>query len=1285
LKSAFAIAFVCIFACAVTSFAQTSNSTIGGTVSDASGALIPGVTVTATNIQTGIVNNTVTNESGAYQFASLQPGTYKLSAELPGFQSRTYNDVSLGSSTQLRLNFSLQVAGGAQSVDVNVAVDTLLATSSASVGGVLPEYKVRDLPLAARSVLDLTQTTAGTEGSNFAGARVGQVSTRLNGVNVDDGRYQNGVYSATVMSADLIDEVHVIVAPADAETGRGSGQVQASMRAGTNQFRGSLFWINRNSALDSNSWFNNFKGLPVNYINRNDFGGRIGGPIIKNKTFFFFLYEGQREAQRTSVTNNVWTDSARQGNFRYFPGVQSANALQANSTVDLRGNPILNGQPATPSLFSVFTKDSLRTGFDPTGYIKKVIGIMPAANDFTVGDGLNTAGFTWTQHSIGAETPFSQAVDVPRNQYNVRLDHNFSSNNKVFFTMSREHTWADSQNTTYPAGYHGLTDRTPRVYTSSFVSTLSPTILNEARFGLRIGSQDGYAAYDTPAVKSDLFNFLPKAGGVTYLPLVPVGGSTNNVTNQTVGSRTQRSPLYQFGDTLSWTHGKHAFKGGAEFRSGWSRSMQADGGAVPLVNFGAGGQAISGINSTAIPGLSGPDQTSAQNLLNALAGSVSTVQQAFFLNDSKDLAFKSAFEQTVTPPGKYRENHQRESSAFFKDDWKVRQNLTLNIGLRWDYYGVPWEKNGLAGTPIGQGTGLFGVSGTGFADMFQPGHLAGSLTTVQLVGKNSPHPGQQMYKDDWNNFGPAVGLSWNLPWLGKDKTVLRVGYGVSYQGGGRAVDLDRIMGGVPGADDPETFSTSNYLDLTKITLPLQRAVPFQPVPLTDRTKGIEAFDPNTVTPYVQNWNLEIQRELAKNLTVEVRYVGSKGTRLYGETPLNEVNVFENGILDAFKITRAGLNASLFDKMLNNINIGGGATTVNGTTETGSMALRQNATTRTQIANGDVGAFAAFLNSTTVGTNVAGGLLRTNGFAENFIVVNPQFNTALSGSPSAPYNALLNWNPGNSTYHSMQLQVTKRLSQGFTNQTSWTWSRTIGEADADTNVQYRTLRNRSLNKQLLGFHRTYDFRSNGTFDLPFGPNRSLLANAPHFVSRIVERWQLGGIFGWTSGAPLSLSSSRSAFNQITSGPPNIVGNFPKSLGGVKELPGGVVNYLSGFTQVTDPSVAGVTALQSTQGSFTAKAIRDANGNLVLVNAQPGDLGTLGLKWIEGPANLHFDVNVIKRVRITEQKEFELRVDALNVLNHPIFGNPTLDINNASFGRITTATGTRSFTINTRLNF
>src|SRR5262245_39275463 len=239
-------------------FAQTSNATLGGTVSDASGALIPGATITAANTQTGIVSSVVSNEAGAYQFASLQTGVYKVSSQLPGFQTRTYSDVGLGVSQQVRLNFVLQVGSVTQAVEVTVAADTLIATSSSSVGAVLPEYKVSELPLATRNVLDLVGTTAGTNGNlSFAGGRSGQINTTRDGIVVSDGRYlaTNGAYSATYASPDLVEEMRVIVAPADAETGRGSGQVQMVTRSGTNQYRGAAFWLNSNSALGANSWF----------------------------------------------------------------------------------------------------------------------------------------------------------------------------------------------------------------------------------------------------------------------------------------------------------------------------------------------------------------------------------------------------------------------------------------------------------------------------------------------------------------------------------------------------------------------------------------------------------------------------------------------------------------------------------------------------------------------------------------------------------------------------------------------------------------------------------------------------------------------------------------------------------------------------------------------------------------------------------------------------------------------------------------------------------------------
>src|SRR5919204_5345001 len=219
------IVFLVAIAMITTASAQTSNATVGGTVSDASGALIPGVSITATNTLTGIATTTLTNEAGAYNFPSLQaPGTYKISAELSGFQTNVYERVTLQLAAQVRLNFTMQVSSLSQSIEVSAAPEASLAASSSAIGDVIPENKVRDLPLASRNVLDLTRTTAGAVGSNFGGARSNFVNVTRDGVSVLDGRGGGGVNSVVYTSPDLVEEMRIIVAPADAESGRGNGQ-----------------------------------------------------------------------------------------------------------------------------------------------------------------------------------------------------------------------------------------------------------------------------------------------------------------------------------------------------------------------------------------------------------------------------------------------------------------------------------------------------------------------------------------------------------------------------------------------------------------------------------------------------------------------------------------------------------------------------------------------------------------------------------------------------------------------------------------------------------------------------------------------------------------------------------------------------------------------------------------------------------------------------------------------------------------------------------------------------
>lgn len=1271
-------------------FAQTSNATLGGTVADGTGALIPGVTVTATNTQTGIVSTNLSNEAGAYQFASLQTGVYRVSAELAGFQTQTYNSVSLGVSQQVRLNFVLQIGSVTQAVEVTVDADTLIATTSSSIGTVLPEYKVRDLPLPSRNVFDLLTTTAGTQSSAgfqgvFAGNRLIAVNTTRDGMNVGEGRYDNGAFSATYTSPDLVEEVRIIVSSADAEAARGSGQVQMTTRSGTNQFRGSVFWANRNSALDANSWRNNLDGVGKDYLNRNQFGGRIGGPIIRNKTFFFFLYEGQRSVERTSVTATVLTAQARQGNFRYFPGVQNGNVFSSIPTVDAQGNPLRPaGATGDVQSFNVFTRDPLRTRMDPSGHIQMVLSRMPLPNDFTVGDGLNTAGHRWVRRVSGTDSTFGNGVNVNRDQFNLRIDHNLNSRHKLSVIGTREKDWSVVNPALWPGGFNGEINRLPDLYNLSFVSTLSPSTINEFRAGRRrsiqwfwsamtINGPDGQlrkapkTMRDTEEGK-EAFALIPQSNGIPYLPKTTIFPEHYIATTTSTGRGTV-SPLTQVSDTVSWTIGQHAFKGGFEGRTtGTIGGSNTD--TWPRVLLGAGGVPVTGIDAAGVPGLTGDSQNLARNLLTDLNGSVGSIVQGFMLSNPANPVFKPYPEESL----RYREFKQNEWGIFFKDDWKMRPNLTLNVGLRYDFYGVPYDGRGILGNPVGGSAGLFGISGTGFADMFQPGRLNGQLTVIELVGKNSPHPEKQLHKDDWNNFAPAAGLSWSLPWFGRDKTVLRAGYGISYIGAARLFNgVNQQQESLPGTQLFVSPVFSTYTSLADVRLPLSHSVvPLTPLPLnTSRTELLHAFADDRVVPYIQNFNVELQRELVRNLTFEVRYIGSKSTKLFAGIPLNTVNIFENGLLDAFNVTRAGGDAPLFDRMLRGLNLGLGA--VNGTTVTGSASLRQNTIFRSFISNGDIGQFADALNRNTVATGEGGGLIRNGGLPENFIVVNPQFN-----------EVVLHGNPGNSTYHSMQLQVTKRLSQGFTNQTSYTWSRTIGEADGDGVLNYLNPRDRSHNKSLLGFHRTHSFISNGTFELPFGPNRRLLGSAPAIVQRLTERWQLGANLNLSSGQPLTITSSTSSIHQGTIDTPVIVGNFPKSSGKVTRVSNGVI-YFDGIQQVVDPARAGVTPLQSTQTGFSNRAIADAQGNLLLVNQAPGQFGTLGQRWVEGPGYVGLDVNMIKRVRIDERREFEFRLDAINLLNRPNFGNPTLDINNTSFGRITTATGARSFVVNARVNF
>src|SRR5262245_12544250 len=350
-----------VFFVSTLGFSQSSNGTISGTVSDASGAVIPGVSVTATNNATGVVTTVLSNDAGVYNFASLLPGTYKISGMLPGFQTQTFNDVQLGNAGQLRINFTIQVAAAAQAVEVTVEAANLITTSSSSVGAVLPQRQIQDLPLVSNNVLDLVSTMGGTymtndkvfgaEQTNFAGVSARDVNISRDGISVNNQRWPNGLETPTKMNPDLVGEIRMILAPVDAEMGRGNGQIQIMTRSGTNEFHGSATWNVQNTALDANTWQNNSRRITAPWRNAHDYSLAYGGPIKKNKTFFYTVWNQLIVQSRQEVFPTVLTDCARLGIFRYYDGFINGNAKQPDNLVGgfpVRATVNADGSPKSP-------------------------------------------------------------------------------------------------------------------------------------------------------------------------------------------------------------------------------------------------------------------------------------------------------------------------------------------------------------------------------------------------------------------------------------------------------------------------------------------------------------------------------------------------------------------------------------------------------------------------------------------------------------------------------------------------------------------------------------------------------------------------------------------------------------------------------------------------------------------------------------------------------------------------------------------------------------------------
>jgi hypothetical protein len=1330
---------------------------------------------------------------------------------LPGFQKETYAKVELGNAVTVRLNFTLNVASQAQNVEVTVAADTLLATSSPTIGQVMSEKKVSELPVVGNNVLDMLSVLGGIDnlvltGANpQAGHAFGRESTTIAGVSaqdtpvlrdgimVSDTRWPTGINTNSVINPDMVGEIRLIVAPVDAEFGRGNGAIQITTRSGTNQYRGAATWSLLSSAMNANTWTNNQTRTPLNWLANNQGTASFGGPIIKNKTFFYALWDMNFNRQRAYQASSVLTPCARNGIFRYFDGWNNAGynattiaagATPTRATVNIDGSPANitttpTGAPSQLRYISVFGPvaftggapnadcsnatitgpawDQFRTHRDTTGLIDRTIAFMPMPNDWNAInngaiDGLNTASYRTLARFRGADNLFSVGEATgDRRQINVRIDHNFSQRHRANGAFTIERVSSDDVPAALPGTWSNQNFHRPKTVSFGFVSTLSATLVNEAKFGYRFSGTNVVAPWDRPENYPSITKYLPpNVNGFQILPDIAGGvGLCSPITGGrppgtcTVGgpnganlttTATDASPTWTYGDSVSWTKGKHTVKIGGEFRfnSTFTQGSAPGGGffqnnktqvvvvagAAPNAPLQVSGPTAIANTNPAMTGLGSLSATKAQNLLNFLAGSISSINNEYFLNRPTDTSFADFRTSNLIPNTVL----QREFDIFGKDDYKVNKNLTLNLGFRYEWYGVPFSPVGLAAAAVGGGAAGFGISGRDFSGWMNPGARA-DTTVFQFVGKNSPHSGQLPYKNDWKNFGPAIGFAYQLPWLGEGKTTIRGGYQITYQGGGRFSTLENALTQPPGRVYAGIYtgtSTTPYLDLTSVTAatvptPLPPGVaPLTPIPITDRSQTGNFFDPNYTSPYVQNLTLSVTRAIRPNVTLDVRYIGTLARRLYSQINLNSPNFLYNGLGAEFDKIRAGGESALLDKLMNGVNIcavgcagtfDAIGTTVNGVPQTAALQMRSSPTFSTNLAQGNWSGVASSLNTLdytkvncpTAGTAgncglpdvansvVRGAVLRVTGTPENFIATNPQF-------------ATVNWfsNMDNTNYHSLQLEATLRPTHGFSGTANYTFSRNLG-------IQGNTFTNpvdRHGDYSIVLNNHPHILRTNGNVELPIGPGKLLLGKSHGVLARAIEGWRFGSIYTLSSGPWASITAQSMLYGN---GVPDVAD--PALL---KELLGNAgvkwgVRSPSGTTiegdffdrtkwvKVADPQCANVTALQNLNGGAvprctlqavarvvpagTAGAIplTDGSGNfgkIVLQNPLPGRRGNLGQNVVRTIPVWRFDSNLTKGFNITETKSLQFRLDVFNILNNSQAAAPNLSINTSTtpFGQI-----------------
>jgi hypothetical protein len=1263
-----ALAAIMLFSASL-AVAQITVTALRGVVKDPSAAVMPNVDLKLKDTATGIEKATKTGEDGSFLFSNLVTGTYQLTAVAPGFQTAVYDSIVVNTGRTTDLPVKMEIGRVTDTVTVEAAAVQLELTSN-TISTTIKNTSILTLPYSSRDSLyfALLMPGAGSAGGDryttFNGLPNASLNISVDGINNNSQRFKSGgtsFFQFAPTRIDAMEEITVSTSGMGAESaGQGAMSIQMVTKRGTDRYRFRLLEQWHNEFL--NAWpyttklASHYDPTSIKPKTRQNYAvASAGGPALpfinyfKDKLFFFAYFEANPTPTTSRRSNTMLQHEALTGIYRF---IDKSGVTRTLNVLDVAGAA------------------GFRTAIDPT--IKGMLDQITATESTPGTSFQDSTTYPFQRTMYWNYSPYSRAF-YPT----VRLDYQIKPSISWHGTWNYRDSLFDGA-PNYPGEeafkssfYEGVSTANVWVISNAVDWTISPRMVNNFTFGNQMNWELFAPGYDIHRWPNDRRISLPFLS-----PYI-----------STYSQDDRNNPVWEIKDNLTWVKGRHTIKLGGSFlyTNYWSKYYgNASGVTLPSLGVRSDDPVYNVLYNAMIAANASTttnDMSNVRSLYAMLTGRLQGISTT--MNVNPDTLKFEKFAPIPTHIG------FKTLGLYAQDSFRLTPQLTLNYGLRWQLDGTIHGTKPIY-TMAAEGS-FWGPS----LGNFQPGVLGGNMNPGFEINPKT-------YNADLINPAPNLGIAWNPNFenrilkkiFGGNKTVIRTSFGMTFYNEGL-----NAIGNYLSAGTQSVTATAN-VDFAPGTLFLNSPDPTfsknptefgLPMPLSDYVlkggRSINYFNQDLRSPYTANWTFGIQRELARGMVLDVRYVGNKSTHMWHMQNLQEINIVENGFLDEFKNAQKNLafNRAAGVTSFANRGLAGqvalpifeAAFGANGSQP--ALSSGSSWTSSSYIQNldrGEAGSLANTLASTTgpslycrlVGGNFAPcaalGYTTVTKYPMNFFKANP-FASNLNYQDSN----------GDNNYHSLQVELKKSMSRGLMFNFAYTWSHMLGtqgneqgQAAEDTWI---TLRNAKLSYSDTGFDHRHNITTYWQYDLPMGPGRWINFSNP-VLSRIVGNWQIGGIHRFISGSTNYLMGSYNTFNNLGGTGGVVFGNgmtIDKLISKLNTIVGDYDYSCRCFhTDIAD--------LQLANGAINPIYYKDGTTPGIIGYAIP-----YKSKW-----SYQLDLSVTKEIPITERVKMGLKLDASNFLNHPFqTGRGTLSTTSTSFGRLSSFSGTRTMRIRAYIDF